>query len=50
VAIGVALPIKLYALVTMNRQGWLTRSGDRIGGEAQSEASLLGTASPPGAG
>ena len=43
VAIGVALPIKLYALLTMNRQGWLTRSGDRIGGEDQSEASLRHT-------
>ncbi|TMB56354.1 MAG: glycosyltransferase [Chloroflexi bacterium] len=45
VAICVALPIKLYALLTMNQQGWLTRSGDQIGGEAQTEASLL--ASPP---
>lgn len=40
VTILVALPIKAYALVTMNVQGWLTRSDDRIGGEGQSEASL----------
>ncbi|WP_378143669.1 glycosyltransferase [Cnuibacter sp. UC19_7] len=36
----VALPIKTYALFTMNKQGWLTRSADTIGGEGQSEASL----------
>lgn len=36
----VALPIKLYALVTMNRQGWLTRSDVQIGGDAQDFRSL----------
>jgi cellulose synthase/poly-beta-1,6-N-acetylglucosamine synthase-like glycosyltransferase len=36
----VALPIKTYALLSMNRQGWLTRRADLIGGEAQDEASL----------
>ncbi|HEV7727263.1 MAG TPA: glycosyltransferase [Modestobacter sp.] len=36
----VALPIKVYALVTMNRQGWLTRRTDLIGGESQDQASL----------
>ena len=36
----VALPIKLYAFATMNKQGWLTRSADRIGGEGQDAASL----------
>ncbi|MCW2677519.1 MAG: hypothetical protein JWR70_2559 [Modestobacter sp.] len=36
----VALPIKTYALVTMNKQGWLTRRADLIGGESQDEASL----------
>jgi hyaluronan synthase len=36
----VALPIKTYALFTMNKQGWLTRRPDLTGGEAQSEASL----------
>jgi hyaluronan synthase len=38
--IYVSLPIKLYAFFTMNTQGWLTRSGDRVGGEGQTEASL----------
>jgi hyaluronan synthase len=36
----VALPIKVYALVTMNKQGWLTRHSDLTGGEGQDEASL----------
>jgi cellulose synthase/poly-beta-1,6-N-acetylglucosamine synthase-like glycosyltransferase len=36
----VALPIKTYALFTMNKQGWLTRRPDLTGGEGQSEASL----------
>ncbi|QWT25302.1 glycosyltransferase [Subtercola sp. PAMC28395] len=36
----IALPIKTYALFTMNTQGWLTRSADSIGGEGQTEASL----------
>jgi cellulose synthase/poly-beta-1,6-N-acetylglucosamine synthase-like glycosyltransferase len=36
----VALPVKTYAFLTMNVHGWLTRSSDRIGGEAQSAASL----------
>lgn len=40
VVIGISLPIKLYAFVTMNKQGWLTRTSDRIGGEGQSAASL----------
>jgi len=40
VIILVALPIKLYALCTMNTQGWLTRSASRQGGEGQTEASL----------
>jgi hyaluronan synthase len=35
-----ALLIKTYGFATMNEQGWLTRSSDRIGGEAQTEASL----------
>jgi hyaluronan synthase len=41
----VALPIKTYALLSMNRQGWLTRRSDLTGGEAQDEASL-GAARP----
>jgi cellulose synthase/poly-beta-1,6-N-acetylglucosamine synthase-like glycosyltransferase len=36
----VALPIKTYALFTMNKQGWLTRRADLTGGEAQDAASL----------
>jgi hyaluronan synthase len=40
VVITVSLPIKLFALVTMNKQGWLTRTSDSIGGEGQSAASL----------
>jgi hyaluronan synthase len=36
----VALPIKTYALLSMNKQGWLTRRADLIGAEGQSEASL----------
>ncbi len=37
----VALPIKAYAFVTMNKQGWLTRHADQIGGDGQNEASLV---------
>lgn len=36
----VALPIKTWAFVTMNKQGWLTRRADLVGGEGQDEASL----------
>lgn len=39
----VAGPIKTYAFFTMNKQGWLTRSADSVGGEGQSEASLART-------
>ena len=39
--IAIALPVKLYAFVTMNVQGWLTRSTDHVGGEAQSASSLV---------
>jgi hyaluronan synthase len=42
VVIMISLPIKLYAFATMNKQGWLTRHEDRIGGEGQTEASLVG--------
>jgi hyaluronan synthase len=38
--IVVALPVKTWAFVTMNKQGWLTRRADLIGGEGQSDASL----------
>ena len=37
----VALPIKLYAFLTMNKQGWLTRNADQIGGDGQNAASLV---------
>jgi N-acetylglucosaminyltransferase len=40
VVIFVALPIKAYAIVTMNRQGWLTRSADSTGSEGQTAATL----------
>ncbi|WP_244928679.1 glycosyltransferase [Nocardioides sp. W7] len=40
VVILVALPIKLYAFVTMNKQGWLTRSADTVGGEGQTSETL----------
>jgi cellulose synthase/poly-beta-1,6-N-acetylglucosamine synthase-like glycosyltransferase len=40
----VALPIKVYALLTMNKQGWLTRRADLTGGEGQDEASLTAPA------
>jgi cellulose synthase/poly-beta-1,6-N-acetylglucosamine synthase-like glycosyltransferase len=43
----IALPIKLYAFLTMNKQGWLTRSEDLIGGEGQDAASLLPTKDQP---
>lgn len=40
VIIFVALPIKTYAFLTMNKQGWLTRRFDLIGGEGQNAASV----------
>lgn len=40
VVILIALPIKLYAFVTMNKQGWLTRSADSVGGEGQTARTL----------
>jgi len=36
----VALPIKAYAFVTMNKQGWLTRHAHQIGGDGQDARSL----------
>jgi hyaluronan synthase len=38
--IAISLPIKLYAFITMNKQGWLTRTSSQIGGEGQNAASL----------
>ncbi|MFC4034408.1 glycosyltransferase family 2 protein [Streptomyces polygonati] len=42
VVIMISLPIKLYAFVTMNKQGWLTRTSTSMGGEGQTAASLSG--------
>ena len=46
VVIFIALPIKAFALVTMNKQGWLTRSADALGGDGQTSATLEGAATP----
>jgi N-acetylglucosaminyltransferase len=40
VVIGISLPIKLYAFLTMNKQGWLTRTEESLGGDGQSAATL----------
>jgi N-acetylglucosaminyltransferase len=45
VVIFISLPIKAYAFVTMNKQGWLTRNADQIGGDGQDSASLKGAVS-----
>jgi cellulose synthase/poly-beta-1,6-N-acetylglucosamine synthase-like glycosyltransferase len=39
--IVIALPVKIYAFLTMNRHGWLTRNAGQVGGEGQTAASLL---------
>ncbi|GAB1824214.1 glycosyltransferase family 2 protein [Herbidospora sp. RD11066] len=44
VIIMIALPIKLYAFITMNKQGWLTRKSDQAGSEGQTAATLQGLA------
>ncbi|MCB2413295.1 glycosyltransferase [Demequina sp. TTPB684] len=36
----IALPIKVYAFITMNKQGWLTRDATGRGGEGQTASSL----------
>ncbi|MEY9932612.1 N-acetylglucosaminyltransferase [Catenulispora sp. GP43] len=36
----ISLPIKLYAFFTMNKQGWITRTTDSVGGAGQSAATL----------
>ncbi|WP_216656443.1 glycosyltransferase [Nocardioides marmotae] len=46
VILFIAGPVKTYAFFTMNKQGWLTRSADTIGGEGQSEASLSKAPAP----
>ena len=40
VVVMISLPIKLYAFATMNKQGWLTRSADSLGGDGQSSSTL----------
>lgn len=40
VTVFIALFVKTFAIITMNRQGWLTRHSNLIGGEAQSAATL----------
>ena len=40
IVVWTALPIKLWAALTMGRQGWLTRVHERVHAEAQTEASL----------
>jgi len=49
VVVMISLPIKLYAFITMNKQGWLTRTSTSIGGEGQSAASLAGARAGGGA-
>jgi N-acetylglucosaminyltransferase len=41
VVILVALPIKTYAIITMNKQGWITRTADSVGGEGQTSSTLV---------
>lgn len=52
VVVMISLPIKLWAFITMNKQGWLTRTSSSIGGEGQNAASLSGNGPqrPPAAG
>jgi N-acetylglucosaminyltransferase len=40
IVIFIALPIKTYAIATMNKQGWLTRTDETIGGEGQAASTL----------
>jgi len=40
VVIFIALPIKVYAFLTMNKQGWLTRHADSVGGDGQTARTL----------
>lgn len=44
--IVIALPVKSYALLTMNVHGWLTRNANQIGGDGQTAASLRKAAAP----
>jgi N-acetylglucosaminyltransferase len=40
VVVFIALPVKAFAFVTMNKQGWLTRHADAIGGDGQTARTL----------
>jgi hyaluronan synthase len=40
VTVIIAMPVKTFAILTMNRQGWLTRRSDLVGGEAQGAATV----------
>jgi len=42
IVIFVALPVKAYAIFSMNKQGWLTRTDDQVGGAGQTASSLAG--------
>jgi cellulose synthase/poly-beta-1,6-N-acetylglucosamine synthase-like glycosyltransferase len=45
IVITIAEPVKFWAFISMNKQGWLTRTATQQGNEGQSEASLYtGTA------
>ena len=45
VVAGIALPIKVWAAVTMNRQGWLTRTDSgRVQGQGE-----VAVSAPPAA-
>ncbi|MFF2277399.1 glycosyltransferase [Agromyces sp. NPDC058126] len=45
--IFIALPIKMLAFITMNKQGWLTRRAGQVGGEGQAADSIERRASAP---
>lgn len=40
VVIFISLPVKLFAFVTMNKQGWLTRHANSIGGDGQTARTI----------
>jgi cellulose synthase/poly-beta-1,6-N-acetylglucosamine synthase-like glycosyltransferase len=40
VTIFIAMPVKTFSIITMNRQGWLTRHHDMLGAEAQGAATV----------
>jgi len=46
VVVLIALPIKAYALVTMNKQGWLTRHADQVGGDGQDARTVVAETAP----